>query len=322
VIALGSFGLEWLERYAFSYPYVGAIVVAILIGTAIRSFWNPSTRWVPGIAFSAKQLLEVAVALFGASTSFVAIAASSAMLLCAVALTVVVALGIGFGVGRFLGLSTQLSTLIACGNAICGNSAIIAVAPAIGASERDIASAISFTAILGVFTVLGLPLLIPLFHLSETQYGIIAGLTVYAVPQILAATAPAGAVSTQVGTLVKLIRVLMLGPVIVGLSFAARLGGARWVEPQKASLFFRCIPWFVLCFLTLSALRSFSILPADVVHSFSWITTALTIVSMAALGLGVDVRILTRVGGKIAAAVTLSLLLLLSISISLALMFE
>ena len=127
-----------------------------------------------------------------------------------------------------LGLSTRLSILIACGNSICGNSAIAAVAPVIGADGDEIASSISFTAILGVMMVLGLPLLIPLLQLSATQYGILAGLTVYAVPQVLAATVPAGLVSTQIGTLVKLMRVLMLGPVVVGLSLLApRLHGGR-----------------------------------------------------------------------------------------------
>ena len=74
---------------------------------------------------------------------------------------------------------------------------------------------------LGVLVVLGLPLLIPLLRLSETQYGILAGMTVYAVPQVLAATVPAGIVSTQIGTLVKLIRVMMLGPLVACIAVSA-----------------------------------------------------------------------------------------------------
>ncbi len=117
-----------------------------------------------------------------------------------------------------MGLPQRVSILIACGNSICGNSAIAAVAPVIGADSDDVASSIAFTAILGVIVVLGLPLFIPLLRLSETQYGVLAGLTVYAVPQVLAATVPISAVSAQLGTLVKLVRVLMLGPVIILLS--------------------------------------------------------------------------------------------------------
>lgn len=316
-----SAALEVAERRQVGHPYVEALVLAILLGMAVRSFWNPSAHWRSGIAFSAKQLLEVAVMLLGASISFSAIVASGATLLAAIAGTVVVALSLSFGVSRMLGLSTRLSILIACGNSICGNSAIAAVAPVIDANGDDIASSISFTAILGVIMVLGLPLLIPLLQLSATQYGILAGLTVYAVPQVLAATAPAGLVGTQMGTLVKLMRVLMLGPVIIAISLAAsrRQGGAR----RKSNVgFFRLVPWFILGFLALAALRSLDAVPAVVVAPLTGITSFLTVISMAALGLGVDVRVLAKVGGRVTAAVTLSLLVLLAISVGVIHLFK
>ncbi|MBR0824030.1 putative sulfate exporter family transporter [Bradyrhizobium manausense] len=311
-----SASLEGVERHMFAHPYVEALVMAILLGMAVRSFWKPSERWQTGIAFSAKQLLEVAVMLLGASISFAAIAASGIALLAAIAAVVVIALAVSFGLSRMLGLGTRLSILIACGNSICGNSAIAAVAPIIGADSDEIASSISFTAILGVMMVLGLPLLIPLLQLSATQYGILAGLTVYAVPQVLAATLPAGLVSTQIGTLVKLMRVLMLGPVVIVLSlFASRWQGSA---QKKSSVgFFRLVPWFILGFLALATLRSLEVVPASVVSPLTTITGFLTVVSMAALGLGVDVRVLANVGGRVTAAVTLSLMLLLAISIGL-----
>jgi uncharacterized integral membrane protein (TIGR00698 family) len=316
-----SAALEGAERRLFAHPYVEALVLAILLGMAVRSFWKPPERWQVGIAFSAKQLLEVAVMLLGASVSFAAIAASGIALLGAIAAVVVATLGFSFALSRMLGLTTRLSILIACGNSICGNSAIAAVAPVIGADADEIASSISFTAILGVMMVLGLPLLIPLLQLSATQYGILAGLTVYAVPQVLAATLPAGLVSTQIGTLVKLMRVLMLGPIVVALSlFAPRMqGGAR---SSKGVGFFRLVPWFILGFLALAALRSIDVVPAAVIGPLTAITGFLTVISMAALGLGVDVRVLATVGGRVTAAVTLSLLLLLAISIGLIHLFN
>jgi uncharacterized integral membrane protein (TIGR00698 family) len=314
-ITVVALGVQHLEEEAFDHPYVEALVIAILLGMAIRTAWNPSERWRSGIAFSAKQLLEVAVVLLGASISFAAIAASGLALIGAIAGTVAIMLVLSFGVSRMLGLPTKLSILIACGNSICGNSAIAAVAPIIGANNDEIASSISFTAILGVMMVLGLPLLIPLLQLSATQYGILAGLTVYAVPQVLAATVPAGLVSTQIGTLVKLMRVLMLGPVVVGLSLIA----SRWQSDAKKTNvgFFRLVPWFILGFLALATLRSLEIVPATMVGPVTKITGFLTVVSMAALGLGVDVRVLANVGGRVTAAATLSLLLLLGISLAL-----
>src|SRR6478609_479029 len=222
LVTLVAVTIQALEEKLVGHPYVEAIVVAILLGTAIRTLWEPGDRWRAGIAFSAKQVLEVAVALLGASLSIAAIAASGLVLLVAIVTVVVLSLAVSFGISRALGLPVRLSILIACGNSICGNSAIAAVAPVIGASTDDVASSISFTAVLGVIVVLGLPLLIPLLHLTETQYGVLAGMTVYAVPQVLAATVPAGLVSTQIGTLVKLIRVMMLGPVVAFIAVFGR----------------------------------------------------------------------------------------------------
>jgi Predicted membrane protein len=222
-----------------------------------------------------------------------------------------------------LGLPVRLSILVACGNSICGNSAIAAVAPVIGAHADDIVSSISFTAILGVVIVLGLPLLVPLLALSQSQYGILAGMTVYAVPQVLAATVPVSLISTQIGTLVKLIRVLTLGPIVVGLSLFGR-GLRRRDEGTAASTRFnpfQLVPWFIIGFLVLAALRSFEILPASVAAPVLKVASLLTVVSMAALGLGVDITVLRRVGGRATAAVTLSLLLLLAIGLGIVHLF-
>jgi len=314
-VSLVGIAAQAAEMRWFGHPYVEALVVAILAGTAIRTFWEPSTRWQAGIALGAKQLLEVAIMLLGASLSFSTIAASGLILVVLIVAIVFAMIGVSFMIGRALELPVRLSILIACGNSICGNSAIAAVAPVIGASSDDVASSIAFTAVLGVLMVLGLPLLIPLMELSAAQYGVLAGLTVYAVPQVLAATVPAGLVSTQVGTLVKLIRVLMLGPVVLALSFVSwrydltsRQGSGTQIDLH------RLVPWFIPGFLVLATLRSAGFLPADWSSSIADVTTVLTIISMAALGLGVDLRTIAKVGMRVTAAVSLSLLVLLGIS--------
>ncbi len=318
LVTLIAVTIQALEETLVGHPYVEAIVLAILLGTAIRTLWEPGGRWRAGIAFSAKQVLEVAVALLGASLSIAAIAASGPVLLVAIVTVVILSLAVSFGISRSLGLPVRLSILIACGNSICGNSAIAAVAPVIGASTDDVASSISFTAVLGVIVVLGLPLLIPLLHLSETQYGVLAGMTVYAVPQVLAATVPAGLVSTQTGTLVKLIRVMMLGPVVACIAvFARSLRGDRSSGAIEPNSFFKTVPWFIVGFFALATLRSLSLIPDGAVFPLQRIASILTIMSMAALGLGVDLRVIGRVGGKVTAAVTLSLLFLLVVSLCL-----
>ena len=196
------------------------IVVAILAGTADRTAWTPGMRFRAGITFGAKQMLEVAVALLGVSISFRTLAEVGPGLLFGIAGVVVLAIPTSFGICRLLGLPKRMAVLVACGNSICGNSAIAAVAPTIGA-DGDVAAFIAFTAVLGVFVVLGLPFFGAALGLSQLRFGALAGLTVYAVPQVLAAASPIGPAAVQIGTLVKLARVLMLGPVVLVLPMLA-----------------------------------------------------------------------------------------------------
>ncbi len=323
LVAATALGIQHFEESAFGHPYLEAIVIAIVLGMAIRTAWEPSARWKGGIAFCAKQVLEVAVTLLGASISLSAIAASGFALLGAIFATVAMMLAASYAIARLLGLPVRLSILIACGNSVCGNSAIAAVAPVIGANSEEIASSISFTAILGVVIVLGLPLLIPLLSLTATQYGILAGLTVYAVPQVLAATVPAGFVSTQIGTLVKLVRVLTLGPIVVGFSLFGRNlreTADGLAAPPRMNLL-DVMPWFIIGFLVLAVLRSLQIIPGDWAAPMLKGASQLTVASMAALGLGVDVRVIGRVGARVTAAVTLSMLLLLFVGFGIARLF-
>lgn len=314
VIALAAMGLQWIEEHWTGRPWLEALVIAILIGTVVRTLWTPDGRWVPGIAFSARTLLEIAVMLLGASISFQAVLDAGAGLILGIAVVVALAIGASYGLGRWLGLPSRMAMLVACGNSICGNSAIAAVAPVIGAKPEDVASSIAFTAILGVIVVLTLPLLVPLFGLSMTQYGVLAGLTVYAVPQVLAATVPVSLVSTQLGTLVKLVRVLMLGPVVIVLSLVA---GRDTGDAKPRLSWSRLVPWFIVGFLSLALLRSLGAIPDAVLRAIVPAATLLTVISMAALGLGVDLKVLRTVGARVTLAVTLSLLVLIAISLGL-----
>jgi uncharacterized integral membrane protein (TIGR00698 family) len=312
-ITIVAIVLQAIEVHFAGQTYLEALVLAILLGVVIRTAWTPAKRFVPGIAFSAKLLLEVAVVMLGASVSVATVLALGPILLVGIASVVAIALGSSFIICRGLGLPLRMAILIACGNSICGNSAIAAVAPVIGADGDDIASSISFTAVLGVVVVLTLPLLVPILQLSLTQYGVLAGLTVYAVPQVLAATLPIGALSNQVGTVIKLVRVLMLGPVVLGLSLLARdlradprLDRAKRRSPNLHEL----VPWFITGFLVVLIVRSLGLIPQSFLPTITHVAAILTTISMAALGLGVDVRVVAKSGMRVTLAVTVSLIIL------------
>jgi uncharacterized integral membrane protein (TIGR00698 family) len=327
VTALAA-ALQRVEVRFAGEAYLEALVLAILLGVAIRTAWTPGPIWHPGVAFSAKTLLEIAVVLLGASVSARTVLALGPQLLGGIVLVVAVAIATSYAISRLLGLPQRMAILVACGNSICGNSAIAAVAPVIGADGDDIASSIAFTAVLGVIVVLLLPLLVPVLLLSLTQYGVLAGLTVYAVPQVLAATLPIGALSNQVGTVVKLVRVLMLGPVVLGLSLLTRRLRDEADEPAPAvtagdrpnrggPALHELVPWFIVGFLIVLALRSLELIPANMLMPITTIANVLTTISMAALGLGVDIRVVAKAGVRVTIAVTLSLILLGAISLGL-----
>jgi uncharacterized integral membrane protein (TIGR00698 family) len=325
-LCVGVTAVAWLlqgvETRLFGRAWLEALVLAILLGAAIRTVWTPSAIWHAGIAFGVKTVLEVAVVLLGVTVDAQTILGAGAPLLAGIAGIVVAAIMTSYAIGRLFRLPRRMSLLIACGNAICGNSAIAAVAPVIGAEGEDVTASIAFTAVLGVAVVLGLPVIAGLLSLGHRAFGVFAGLTVYAVPQVLAATAPVSRLSAQVGTLVKLVRVLMLGPVVAVLSMLtlkdrdeAALAEGR--PHRSRPPLRRLVPWFVIGFLLLVAARSAGWTPPALVVPASDLAGALTIVSMAALGLGVDLRALAGAGPRVTAVVTLSLAVLGALSFAL-----
>lgn len=303
-------------------------MLAILVGAAVRTAWTPSRRWKPGIDFSAKLLLEIAVVLLGATVSAATILSAGWALLLSIVGIVAGAIMLSFAIGRLFGLSRRLAILVACGNSICGNSAIVAVATVIGADGDEVASSIAFTAVLGVVVVLVLPVLGGMLQMTPVGYGAMAGLTVYAIPQVLAATSPVGTVAMHIGTLVKLTRVLMLGPVCLILSLVSVKLREEPDEPaphvtagdrprRGRPPLHQLVPWFIIGFLLLALARWANLIPPQALAPTAEAATILTVISMAALGLGVDVRTVSKAGGPVTITVILSLVALGSVSFAL-----
>lgn len=311
-IAIGIVGwlLQVVEQQWLGRPYIEALVLALLIGVVVSAVRELPDRLTPGIQFSARELLEVAVCLIGVAIDGALLRSVGVQLFIGVVVIVLLSLCLTFAIGRAAGLPPRLAVLIAAGNSICGNSAIAAVAPVIAAEPEDVAAAISFTAVLGVVVVLLLPLLVPLLQLSEARYGVVAGLTVYAVPQVLAATLPVSAAAGAMATLVKLMRVLLLGPLVIAMGLVSR----RRVQGSRAQL----VPWFIVGFIVFALLRSAGVLSPGAIDAIRQTATWLTIVAMAGLGLGVDVRALRKSSGRVIGVVCLSLIVLCVMSVILA----
>jgi uncharacterized integral membrane protein (TIGR00698 family) len=305
---------------------IEALVIAILIGIGVRNTVGQPAAAARGVSLFGKQILEFAVLLLGASVAFGQLLQAGPAVLLLIALCVGLTLALSTTIGRALGLGAKLAILVAVGNAICGNSAIAAVAPAIRADKKDVTVSIAFTAVVGVGLILGLPFLVPLLQMSEYRYGVLVGTTVYAVPQVVAASFPVSVESGEVATFVKLVRVLLLGPAVVFFSvlYARERGAAGVTGLGRLTTY---VPWFISGFLVLAALNSLGVIGA-LSSAIGLAPNALAVVSkdvskllmigaMAALGLGVEFAALRKLGPRVLATVVLSILCLIGISLSL-----
>ena len=317
LITLVALACGAVQERLFDYAVLEPLVLALVIGLAVRALRPPPEVYLPGIGFAAKQLLEFAIVLLGASLNLRALVDAGSQILAAVLISVSLTLVAGVLLGRLAGLGTRLAVLIAVGNAICGNSAIAAVAPAIRAKKQEVASAIALTAVLGVGVVLLLPTLVPLFDLSDERYGVIGGLSVYAVPQVLAATIPVSAESGQIASLVKLTRVLLLGPVVALFAWLFReTGDGDEATPNRLSPS-KFLPWFVIGFGALALLRTASVIPDGIGDAAKEISKILTAVAMAGLGLSVDVRSVRASGARVGLVVIALTILLVTMALAL-----
>jgi uncharacterized integral membrane protein (TIGR00698 family) len=297
-----ALALATVEEALLGHQLIEALVLALLLGVAARALIPASGVALlnAGTSLAAKHVLEVSVAFLGASVSFPQMLRAGGALLVLVIGGVLAGIGVSFLIGRALGLTTKLAVLVAVGNSICGNSAIAAVAPVIRAEKKDVASAVGLTAVIGVLLILALPLLIVPLALSTYQYGVLAGMAVYAVPQVVAAAFPISQLSGEVATLVKLTRVLMLGPVVVLMGLLFRGGEAR----RGVSAY---LPWFVIAFLGLAVLRSVGAIPDLVAGGARDLSRLMMVLAMAGLGFGVELAAVRKVGPRVGLAVVASL---------------
>jgi uncharacterized integral membrane protein (TIGR00698 family) len=187
--------------------------------------------------------------------------------------------------GRVLGVGQKLAELIAAGTSICGASAVIATNTVIEAHDEDVAYAIACITIFGSIAMFAYPLLPGLLHLDSRAYGIWSGTSIHEIAQVVAASFQNSQHAGEIGTMVKLARVMLLAPVVLALNVKYRwsaLGISRKaVKPP--------LPWFVFGFVAVVGINSLMVIPADARKVVITLTTFLLSVALAAMGLETDV---------------------------------
>jgi uncharacterized integral membrane protein (TIGR00698 family) len=289
---------------------VGVLTWAVLLGAIATNvgLLPPASR--PGLRFAAKRLLRGGIVLLGFSLPVAAIGALGPPVITMIAMTVLVTLLVTLWFGRRTGLGGPRSLLIATGFAICGASAVAAMQEHAGADEDDVATAIAMVTVCGTVAMIAIPLLQAPLGLGDEQLGAWAGASVHEVGQVIAAAGPAGAAAVGVAVVVKLTRVLLLAPVVlgVGLMRGRRAGGTSGRRPAL-------VPLFVLGFLACVAARSLDVLSATALDGLAVLQTAALAAALFGLGTGVHLVSLVRTGGRALALGAVSTLVVAGVSL-------
>ena len=280
-IAAAAFLMRHIPGIATFSP----MILAIVIGMAFHNAVGTPSSAKAGIAFSLRRVLRFAIVLLGFQLTLTEIAAVGARGLLIVVIAVVATFTFTVWVGRALGVDRKLSQLIAAGTSICGASAIIATNTVTEAHDEDVAYAIACVTVFGSIAMFAYPLLQGLFRLDPQAYGLWSGASIHEIAQVIAASFQDGQRAGDIGTKVKLARVMLLAPMIFALSIKTRLSAN--CAPTKSAT--PPLPWFVLGLIALVGLNSVVAIPPDARKLIVTLTTFLISIPLAAMGLETDI---------------------------------
>lgn len=311
---------------------VSAIMMAILLGILVRNTLTLPASFRPGIRFGVKRVLRIGIVLLGIRLSVGEVGAIGLKSLPVIIGTVISALLIVTYFGRRLGLSGKLGTLIAVGTSVCGATAIVAAAPAIGADEDEVSYSVACITLFGIIAMLVYPFAAHwMFSGDPFASGLFLGTSVHETSQV----AGAGLVYQQfydspqvldIATVTKLVRNLGMLIIIPLMSIAYHRNSA---EADSAPKWWTMIPLFVVGFACMSVIRTvgdmgdnaFGFLPPEqwqaIVAYARKIAEVCLAIAMAAVGLGTSFRSLKNIGLRPLAVGLFSALLVGGVSVSL-----
>jgi len=305
----------------------GAVTVGLFLGIIVANV-RPLPRLAPGARLAKAWFLPLGILLLGARLSLGDILSTGLGAIVVLVIDVIIVLVMTLLVGRALGLPDRLAALIGVGTGICGNTAIAATAPVIGAEERDVSFAVATITIFGTAAVVVYPLIGHALGMSDDLFGHWAGAAVNDTSQVTATgfsySVPAG----ETATVVKLTRNTLMVPVIFALGtwFASRRtgrtdtdGGRGWVASAR-----KAVPPFLLGFLALALVNSAGLIPPELVTLFSRASAVLIVMALVGVGLSTSLTQLRQTGpapfvmglavAGVLALVSLSLFVLLGVS--------
>lgn len=283
------------------YPVVGGPVLAILTGMILGGFIRDHkffSKLAPGIKFTSKYILQLAVVLLGFGMNLNSVLLTGRESLPIILSTISIALVVAFLIYKLLGMPPNISTLIGVGSSICGGSAIAATAPVIGAEEEEIAQAISVIFLFNVIAALIFPSLGQLIGFSDYGFGLFAGTAVNDTSSVTAAASAwdgiHGSNTLDTAAIVKMTRTLAIIPITVGLAIykSSKSGSGEKMNLRKV------FPVFILFFVLASVITTTIGLPAGLISFLKSASKFFIVMAMAGIGINTDIVKLIKTGAK------------------------
>ena len=205
---------EVFRKLSFS-PLIIGIILGMLYANSLRNRL-PET-WVPGIRFCTKEILRAGIVLYGFRLTFQSVAAVGTAAVLIDAIVVAGTLLLGVWLGRVLKMEGDLALLTASGSAICGAAAVLGTEPVVGAQPHKTAVAVSTVVIFGTLSMFLYPVLYRsgVLGLTPAEMGIYTGSTLHEVAHVVGAGNAMGTEISDTAVIVKMIRVMMLAPVLL-----------------------------------------------------------------------------------------------------------
>lgn len=291
---IGDMG--FVKRLSFS-PMIVGIILGMLYANSLRN--NLPDTWVPGILFCSKRILRIGIILYGFRLTFQDVTAVGlpAILIDAIIVTVTVCGGVL--IGKLLKMDRSIALLTSVGSGICGAAAVLGAESAINTKPYKTAVAVSTVVIFGTLSMFLYPVLYRngVFDLSPELMGLFTGSTVHEVAHVVGAGNAMGQGVSNTAIIVKMIRVMMLVPALLIISWAVarNLTKRDAAEQSKGKI---TIPWFAILFLVVIGFNSFNLLPASLVEWINQFDTFLLTMAMTALGAETSFGKFKKAGAK------------------------
>lgn len=277
-------------------PMIVGIILGMLYANSLRN--NLPETWVPGVQFCSKRILRIGIILYGFRLTFQNVLEVGVPAICIDAIVVTITICGGIMIGRMLKMDRGIALLTSVGSGICGAAAVLGTESAIKVKPYKTAVAVSTVVIFGTIAMFLYPVLYRngIFDLSPRDMGIFTGSTVHEVAHVVGAGNAMGKEVSDPAIIVKMIRVMMLVPVLLIVSYSvmrAAMKSGNTGPRGKISM-----PWFAILFLVVIGFNSFDLLPLSIVDFINTFDTFLLTMAMTALGAETSIDKFRKAGLK------------------------